>query len=89
MRLLFDVLSRTVVVCSLLHTFLPPWDFLAPWPRAQKVYRAIIYVIGYVAINARSTVYPSVSTDDGQHASQASLQTSANSPAPPAPPAHD
>lgn len=83
MRLLFDVLSRTIVVCSLLHTFLPPWDFLSPWPRAQKAYKATIYVIGYIAINARSTVYQSVSTDDGQHASQASLQTSANAAAVP------
>ena len=58
---LVDLATETVVVCSLLHTFLPPWDFLSDFPRAQKYYKAIVYVIGYIGLNARSTVYQSVS----------------------------
>lgn len=57
----FDYAAGTIVVCSLLHTFLPPWDFLADFPRAQKYYKAFVYVIGYIAMNARSTVYSSIS----------------------------
>lgn len=51
-----------IVVCSVLHTFLPPWDFLKDFPRTQKVYKVFIYLIGYIAFNARSTIYPSIST---------------------------
>lgn len=50
-----------VTVCSVLHTFLPPWDWLNDFPRAQKYYKAFIYFIGYVAINGRSTTYQSIS----------------------------
>ncbi len=58
-----DILFDVVVGCSIAHTILPPWDFLNDFPRAQKVYKAIIYVIGYIAINARSAVYKSISTE--------------------------
>ncbi len=51
-----------IATCSILHSLLPPWDFLDPWPRAQKYYKAVIYVIGYMALNGRSTVYRSIST---------------------------
>ena len=57
---LLDIATETVVVCSILHNFLPPWDFLADFPRAQKYYKLVIYIIGYVALNARSTVYRSI-----------------------------
>lgn len=58
---LVDLATETVVACSLLHTFLPPWDFLADFPRAQRYYKLVVYVIGYIGLNARSTVYQSVS----------------------------
>lgn len=60
---LFDIVSRTVMVASVLHTVLPPWDAepLKPFPRLQAYYRLFIYVTGYVAINARSSVYRSIS----------------------------
>lgn len=57
---LLDIATETVVVCSILHNFLPPWDFLNDFPRAQKYYKLAIYLIGYVALNARSTVYKSI-----------------------------
>lgn len=58
---LADIAGSAVIGCSILHTFLPPWDFLNDFPRAQKYYKLVVYVIGYVAINGRSTVYKSIS----------------------------
>jgi hypothetical protein len=59
-----DIACDVVVGCSIAHTFLPPWDAdaIKAFPTLQKYYRLLIYLIGYVAINARSTVYPSIST---------------------------
>lgn len=71
----FDYAAATIVVCSILHTFLPPWDFLADFPRAQKYYKILIYVIGYIAGNARSTVYKSLSTSEGTVVSSAALKS--------------
>lgn len=59
--------TRIIVSCSILHTFLPPWDFLADFPRAQKYYKLLIYVVGYIAINGRSTVYKSIAVPNGQN----------------------
>jgi hypothetical protein len=67
---LIDYGMGAVFVCSMLHTFLPPYDFLSDFPRAQKVYKAAIFAIGYVALNARSTVYKSISTDSGTKISE-------------------
>lgn len=52
---------RVIVACSLLHTFLPPWDFLDSFPTAQKYYKVFVYVVGYVALNGRSTIYQQIS----------------------------
>ena len=60
----FSVGAKTVAVCSLLHTFAPPWDFLNDFPQAQKVYKAFIYLVGYVALNGRSTVYQKISVNN-------------------------
>jgi len=59
-----QIILRTIVTCSLTHSLLPPWDFLDDFPRAQKVYKAFVYVVGYVALNGRSTVYRSISTSN-------------------------
>jgi hypothetical protein len=56
-----DIAAGTVVVCSLLYTFLPPWEFLDDFPAAQRYYKALVYVIGYIGLNARSTVYKGIS----------------------------
>lgn len=58
---IYDDVMGAVGLCSLLHSLLPPWEFLDDFPRAQKFYKVFIYVIGYVGINARSTVYQSIS----------------------------
>ena len=65
-----DDAAAVIVICSILHTFLPPWDFLNDFPRAQKYYKLVVYVIGYVAGNARSTVYKSISTKEGSSVSE-------------------
>lgn len=64
---LIDLATETVVTCSLLHTFLPPWDFLNDFPKAQKYYKLAVYVIGYIALNGRSTIYQSISTTKGNN----------------------
>lgn len=59
---IYDYAIGAVFVCSVLHTFfLPPWDFLNDFPRAQKYYKAFVYFVGYVAINGRSAVFQSIS----------------------------
>jgi hypothetical protein len=61
-----DLVTRAVLVASILHTFLPPWDAdpFRAFPTFTKYYKVVIYVIGYVAINARSTVYKSISINN-------------------------
>jgi hypothetical protein len=58
-----DLIFHTIVACSVLHSLLPPWDFLDQFPQAQKYYKLLIYVVGYVALNGRSTVYRSISAN--------------------------
>lgn len=59
-----DIITRTVFIASIAHTILPPWDadVFQPFPTFVKFYKVLVYLVGYVAINARSTVYPSIST---------------------------
>jgi len=69
---------RICVGCSIAHNFLPPWDFLDDLPTAQKYYKALVYIIGYIALNGRSTVYRSISTSnpEGPNANQVTLDSS-------------
>lgn len=66
-----DVLTRTVAICSIMHTMLPPWEVLNDFPAAQKYYKVFVYSIGYVALNGRSTVYRDISTKEGAQTSKA------------------
>lgn len=72
---IIGLLARVVLVCSLLHSFMPPWESLQDFPKAQKYYKLGLYVIGYIAINGRSTIYPSISTQNGTKISQVAKQT--------------
>jgi hypothetical protein len=67
---LWTIYTNVCTICSFLHATLPPWDFLAPYPRIQNAYKVFIYVIGYVALNARSTVYKSISVTNGPQSPQ-------------------
>jgi hypothetical protein len=69
--ILYTATAQISFACSLLHTFLPPWEFLDDFPTVQKIYKAVIYVIGYVAGNGRSTIYPTLSTANGTKTSLA------------------
>jgi hypothetical protein len=72
-----DFVLSMIGVASLLHTFLPPWDVpaIAQFPRFQKGYRLFIYFVGYLAINARSRIWSSISTDNGNRQSDIVKQT--------------
>jgi hypothetical protein len=72
----FDYISGSVLVCSVLHTLLPPWDCLSDFPRAQKYYKLFVYIVGYIGINGRSTVYSLISVNNPRG-------PNANVPAPP------
>jgi hypothetical protein len=74
---LWSLWTSIVTICSAAHTFLPPWEAFNEFPTLQKYYKLFIYLIGYVALNGRSTVYPSLSTQSGQAPSKAS-QTAPN-----------
>lgn len=69
-----DIGTRILAVCSLLHTFLPPWEAFNDFPTLQKYYKLLVYCIGYAAGNGRSTVYRSISTKDGTQTSPAASQ---------------
>jgi len=71
------------VVASVLHTFLPPWEAFSDFPGLQRYYKLFVYLVGYVGLNARSTVWKSLSTNSGQQPSVAALNGSATQPATP------
>lgn len=67
--------TEIIAVASVLHTFLPPWEAFNDYPSVQKPYKLLVYIVGYVALNGRSTVYPSLSTQSGSQPSDASIKT--------------
>lgn len=67
----FDIGTKAVALCSVLHTVLPPWEAFNEFPSLQKWYKLFVYLVGYAALNGRSTVYPSLSTKDGTKPSPA------------------
>jgi hypothetical protein len=69
--MVFDWVTGVVFVCSVLHTMLPPWDMLHEFPTAQKYYKVVVYTVGYIAINGRSTVYRELSMGKQVQAVQA------------------
>jgi hypothetical protein len=71
----FNIVAGIVLIASVLHAVLPPWDFLSDFPTAQKYYKLVVYVVGYIALNARSTLYKSISTQDGTTPSAAAQAT--------------
>lgn len=70
-----DLATETVAVCSVLHTILPPWEAFNDFPAAQRYYKLLIYIIGYAALNGRSTIYQGISTKDGQLPSKAATES--------------
>lgn len=68
---IWAVYANVVTVCTWLHNILPPWEFLDQFPTAQKYYKLLVYLIGYAAGSARSTIWSSISTNDGKQPSEA------------------
>jgi hypothetical protein len=76
LRHFIGTLTEFSVICSILHSILPPWDspFLDGFPKAQKVYKSFIYLLGYLAVNVRSTVHRDISTDNGTRPSTVAIK---------------
>lgn len=61
---LFDWAGAVVLVCSLLGTFLPPYEWFDKWPSFQAVYKVLTMTIArWGAINLKSVVYQQTSVD--------------------------
>ena len=75
-----DIVADIIVISAILHTLLPPWDAdaIAQFPTFQKYYRLAIYLLGYVALHARSTFYPSISTSNGSKVSELAAKNGGN-----------
>ena len=59
---ILDVVGSIVLVSSILGSFLPPYEWFAPWPRFQLVYKILTMTVAkWGAINVKSMVYPSIS----------------------------
>jgi hypothetical protein len=59
-----DDLTQLIAISSMVHNILPPWDLLNGYPRIQKVYKVLVYSVGYMALNARSTIQRSISINN-------------------------
>lgn len=58
---------NVVVVASVVHVLLPPYEVFAKFPRFQKYYQVAVEIIAYLALNARGKMiqaYPSVRAQD-------------------------
>ena len=77
---LIKITTEVVASSSLAHTLLPPWEAFADFPRVQKYYKLFVYIVGYAALNGRSTVYPTLSTKDGTGTSKAVLNGQSKQP---------
>lgn len=69
------LITEIVAGSSILHTLLPPWEAFNDFPSAQKYYKLLVYIVGYVALNGRSRIYPSLSTASGSKPSLAATST--------------
>ena len=76
---ILNIITAITFGASVLHTFLPPWDFLNDFPRAQKYYKAFVFFVGYVAISARSTVNKSISINNPNGVNTTGVSTTTTS----------
>lgn len=75
---IIKLMTEVVAGASLLHTFMPPWEAFSDYPNFQRRYKLLIYIVGYVALNGRSTVYQSISTQSGTKPSEAATGSAAD-----------
>jgi hypothetical protein len=62
--------GEIVAIASVAHTLLPPWEVFNDYPTFQKAYKLFVFIVGYVALNGRSTIHPSISTASGTKPSE-------------------
>lgn len=79
---LLDIATRAVAICSVLYTILPPFEVFNDFPSVQKFYKVLLAFVGGIAVNARSKVYPSLSTSNGNTTSQAASSAIVPGPLP-------
>jgi hypothetical protein len=72
---ILNIVTAITFGASILHTFLPPWEFLNDFPCAQKYYKACVYVVGYIAISGRSTAYKSLSINNPEGVNTTGVST--------------
>jgi hypothetical protein len=48
--------TQLIVVCSFLHSALPPQSTFDDYPRIQKAYKVFVVLVGFVAVNWRGSV---------------------------------
>jgi hypothetical protein len=60
------IIAEVSFCASIVHTILPPWDWISPDdnPRLHKLYKIFVYVVGYVAMNARTTAFKELSINN-------------------------
>ncbi len=69
------LIPQIIAGATLVHTFMPPWEAFSDFPELQKKYKLLVYLVGFIAGNARSTLYGSLSTKDGTVLSPAVIKT--------------
>jgi hypothetical protein len=64
---LFDIITRTVTVCSLIYSLFPPVEAFADYPRFQKGYKfVLIFVLKFASFNFRNVVIPDIKSTANQ-----------------------
>lgn len=53
---LISLVEHIVVVSSLLHLVLPPYETFDEFPRFKKYYRLVVLIIGNIALNKRQAL---------------------------------
>jgi hypothetical protein len=70
------IVTAITFSASIIHTFfLPPWEVLNDFPRAQKYYKVLVYCIGFVAVSGRSTVMKSISINNPEGVNTTGVST--------------
>lgn len=72
--------ANIVLISSVLHTALPPYEVFSDYPGAMKFYKLILTLLSFLAVSRRSAVYQSISTAGGTVPSPAAITTGTTTP---------
>lgn len=48
--------EHVIVVCSVLHMLLPPYETFDEFPRFRQYYKLIVLIVGNISLNKRESV---------------------------------